>query len=913
MKKPCLGGKRQAILGSLGRAVGLFTLSILILVGAFTPGAARPSRGDGQPALIDRELFFGDPEITGGQISPDGKFIAFIKPYKGTRNVWVKRTSEPFNAARAITNDTARPIRVYFWSRDGKYILFAQDKGGDENFNVYAVDPAATPAGQEVPTARNLTDLKGVRAELFAVPKVDPDILYVGINDRDKAWHDLYKVKISTGERTLLRKNTDRITGWVFDQKGQLRLATRAADNGDTEILRVDDEGFKKIYSCNVFESCGPDRFHKDGRRFYMETNKGDATDLIRLVLFDPQTGKEEAVESDPAGRVDLGDVTFSDLTDELISTTYEDDRTRVYWKNKAFEADYDLLKKRLPGKEIGFGSSTRDEQLFLIIASSDTEPGETYLFDQQTKKLELQYRIREKLPRESLAAMKSVRYKSSDGLEIPAYLTLPKGVSAKNLPAIVFPHGGPWGRDSWGYNGYAQFLANRGYAVLQPNFRSSTGYGKKFLNAGNLEWGQKMQDDLTWGAKYLVAEGIADSKHIGIMGGSYGGYATLAGVAFTPDLYAGAVDIVGPSNLITLLDSIPPYWEAGRKVFMKRMGDPSTPEGRVQLERQSPLNSANKIKTPLLVVQGANDPRVNKAEADQIVVALRDRGFPVEYIVAPDEGHGFARPVNNMAMFAAAEKFLAKHLGGRYQEGATPEVSARLNEITVDIKTVKVMRKIDSSAVGTPKPATDLKAGTTNYEAKLEIGGQSIPLSITSTITEDGGSWSILETLKTPQGDATDATHVDKGSLVVTRREIKQGPLSVDVEFKVDKATGTMTMNGKSKPIAQEIGGALYADGAGAYEAMAALPLAEGYATTFRNFDIQKQKIKLMQLKVVGTEKVSGPAGAIDAFKIEVSSADGGADKSTVWVGRDSRKVLKVSAILPEMGGAVLTIEPGH
>ena len=293
----------------------------------------------------------------------------------------------------------------------------------------------------------------------------------------------------------------------------------------------------------------------------------------------------------------------------------------------------------------------------------------------------------------------------------------------AKNLPTVVVPHGGPWGRDAWGYSGFAQFLANRGYAVLQPNFRASTGYGKKLLNGGNLQWGDKMQDDITWGVKYLIQKGIADPKRVGIMGGSYGGYATLAGVAFTPDLYAAAVAIVAPSNLITLLESIPPYWEAARTVFYKRMGDPNTPEGKAQLQRQSPLNSADKIKTPLMVVQGANDPRVNKRESDQIVIALRDRGFPVEYLVAPDEGHGFARPVNNMAMFAAAEKFLAKHLGGRFQEGGTPEVVTRLTEITVDPKTVVLAAKVDANQVGTPKVAAALPVGTFNYAGESADG----------------------------------------------------------------------------------------------------------------------------------------------------------------------------------------------
>jgi len=673
------------------RACRIFTGAFCGLLALAAASWAQPAE---LPPLIDRQLFFGDPEITGGRLSPDGKFIAFIKPLDGTRNIWVKRTGEPFEAARPVTADTKRPIPRFFWSEDGKFILFVQDQGGDENFNVYAVDPAASPApGQKVPAARNVTEAKGARAQIHGVPETDPDTLYVGLNDRDPAWHDLYKVTLSTGKRTLLRKNTERMTGWVFDLKDQLRLATRAAENGDTELLRVDGDGFKKIYSCNVVETCDPLRFHKDGKRVYLMTNKGEA-DLIRLVLLDLGTGREELAEADPLNRVDLERPIFSNVTDEHAATLYADDKMRIYFKDKGLEADYELLQKRLPGKEIAFDSRTKDERLFLVTAVSDTEPGETYLFDRNSKSLTLQYRVREKLPRQHLAEMKVIRYKSSDGLEIPAYLSLPKGVPAKNLPLIVLPHGGPWGRDTWGYRGHAQFYANRGYAVLQPNFRASTGYGKTFLNAGNNEWGQKMQDDLTWGVKHLVAEGVADPKRIGIMGGSYGGYAALAGLAFTPDLYAAGVSIVGPSNLVTLLQSIPPYWEQMRKLFVERMGDLATPEGRAQLERQSPLNSAGKIKTPLLVIQGANDPRVKRVESDQIVVALRERGFPVEYLVAPDEGHGFTKPVNNMAAFAATEKFLAKHLGGRYQEAMTPEVATRLQEITVDVKTVELAKQ---------------------------------------------------------------------------------------------------------------------------------------------------------------------------------------------------------------------------
>ena len=674
-------------------------LPILVFVALatmVTPAAAQSANVKGAPAnlppLIDRELIFGNPEITGAQISPDGQFISFIKPYQDTRNVWVKKAGDPFSAGKLVTADTKRPIGSYFWSRDSKYILFVQDQAGDENFNVYAVNPNDSPAaGQDAPRARNLTEAKGVRAFIYDLPIKQPDVILIGLNDRDAAWHDLYRVKISTGERTLLRKNDAKIASWIFDNSGELRLAVRTDDaTGDTEILRVDADGFKQIYSCTVFESCGPVRFDKDGKRVYLNTNKG-TPDLIGLVLLDVQSGSEQFVEADPLKRVDFGSVRFSDRTDDILFTSYTEDRTRRYFKDKALEADYQSLTKQLPGKEINLGSTTTDEQRWIVSATADTEPGETYLFDRATKQLTLQYRIREKLPREHLASMKAIRYTSSDGLEIPAYLTVPKGVAERNLPLVVVPHGGPWARDNWGYNSMAQFLANRGYAVLQPNFRASTGYGKKFQNAGNNQWGDKMQDDLTWGVKHLVAEGIVDPKRVGIMGGSYGGYATLAGVAFTPDVYAAGVSIVGPSNLITLLETIPPYWASARAFFSHSMGNSSTPEGRKQMERQSPLNSAAKIKTPLLVVQGANDPRVKQAESDQIVIALRDRGFPVEYIVAPDEGHGFARPVNNMAMFAAAEKFLSKHLEGRFQESLTPEVATRLKEITVDPKTVKL------------------------------------------------------------------------------------------------------------------------------------------------------------------------------------------------------------------------------
>lgn len=675
------------ILTTLTNGFLLCAMSLIFLHG--TTALAQ----DGLPPLIDREILFGNPEISGAQISPDGKFIAFRKPHKATVNIWVKRADEPFAGARLLTNETRRPPRQFLWSRDGKFILFTKDKAGDENYNLYAVNPnEPPPSGEEVPVARNLTNSEKVRTLLYNVPRAEPDAVYVGLNERDPAWHDLYKVKISTGERTLVRQNTERLTDWLFDNKDELRLATRSTKSGDKEVIRVDADGkFTKVYSCSVFETCNLNRFHKDNRRVYMISNKGADVNLSRLVLFDPETGREETVESDPMNRVDLDGAAFSAVTDELVFTGYVDDRQRLYFRDKAFEKDYKLLQKKLPNREIWFDSTTNDETTWLLTAASDTEPGEKYLFDRKTKKLELQYRIREKLPREALAELKPIRYKSSDGLEIPAYLALPRGLAPKNLPTVILPHGGPWARDRWGYDSITQFLTNRGYAVLSPNFRGSTGYGKKFLDAGNREWAGKMQDDVTWGVKYLISRGITDPKRVGIMGASYGGYTALAGVAFTPELYAAAVSINGQNDLISLLESMPPTMESERIRVYKRVGDPTTPEGRAQLIRQSPLTHADKIKTPLLIVQGANDVRVKKSQADQIVISLRDRGFPVEYIVAPDEGHGFARRVNIMAAMTMTEKFLAKYLGGRYQETLAPEVAKRMQEITVDPKTVKL------------------------------------------------------------------------------------------------------------------------------------------------------------------------------------------------------------------------------
>ncbi|MEM9945542.1 MAG: alpha/beta fold hydrolase [Cyanobacteria bacterium P01_D01_bin.36] len=640
------------------------------------------------PPLIERELFFSDPEIIGAQLSPNGQFLAFQKPLDGVINIWVKGIDEPMEAARPVTADTQSPIMIYFWSADGRYILYGQDTGGNENFRIYAVEPEVV--GEAGVGARDLTPMENVTALLYAAPKETPNHIVIGLNDRDPRVHDAYRLDLTTGDRTLLVQNDGTIAEWGTDLEGNIRLANRQSLEDGQEILRVEENGdLTPLYTCSLEETCNFLQFHANGQQVYLTTNKG--VDLVQLELLNINTGETELVEADPEQQVDFGGALFSPASDELVATYYVGDRRRVYPKSDEWSADLTFLQQQLPNMELSLESITTDEQLALVSTQSDVNPGATYLFNRSAQTIEKLYDAWPALPSEHLASVTPVRYAARDGVEIPAYLTLPKGVPSENLPVIIFPHGGPWGRDSWGYSPVAQFFANRGYAVLQPNFRGSAGYGKAFLNAGNQQWGTGiMQHDITDGVEYLINEGIADSERVGIMGFSYGGYATLAGLAFTPERYAAGASVVGPSSLITLMENIPPYWIPLQDSMALRVGDPTDPADRARLEAQSPLFSADRIQAPLLVVQGANDPRVLQQESDQIVKALRDLGRPIDYLVAEDEGHGFRKEINALAMTAALERFFADHLGGRYQAEMSPQLEAQLELLTVDVDTVQ-------------------------------------------------------------------------------------------------------------------------------------------------------------------------------------------------------------------------------
>lgn len=865
------------------------------------------------PPLIDREIFFGDPEISGAKISPDGNYITFIKPFNGVKNIWIKDFDKPFDEARPLTADTSRPIMGYFWAVSSKYVLYVQDKGGDENYNVYAVDPSLK--GDPVPAAINLTPYESVRASIYSVPQSTPNHIVIGINDRNPQLHDVYRLNLSDGSRELLWQNEENVISWSVDLEGNLRLGIRMTPDGGSEILKIDGKELVPIYTVTNEESASPVRFSPDGKSFYMITNKGENLDKTQLVLYNLDDDSIEFIDKDPLNEVDFGSAFFSDISNELIFTSYIGDKNRIYFRDKEYENDYKKLKTKLSDGEVSLRSSTKDENIWLVSVSRDVDPGSVYVFDRKKGTVEFLYKSNPKLPSEHLATMKPIRYEARDGLEIPAYLTLPKGIEHKNLPTVLFVHGGPWARDYWGYSSIAQFLANRGYAVLQPNFRGSTGYGKAFLNAGNKEWGRgAMQHDLTDAVNWLIENEIADSKRVAIAGGSYGGYVTLAGLAFTPEIYAAGFDIVGPSNIITLLSSIPPYWAPMKKIFDIRVGDMNDPEERKMLEEQSPLNYAENIKKPLFVVQGANDPRVKKAEADQIVIAMRDLGRDVEYMLAMDEGHGFAGLENRLAMFYAMEKFFAKYLEGRYQKDLREEIKKRYDELMVDINSV-TLSKIETDDVSTEKlvefDASKIIMEETKYQIIVNSRGQEIKMDLTRSISKsnvDGNeALRIIDEVAGPMA-GSDTLYVNSKTLIPIKRSALQGGAKFNIIYGSDKVEGMIEAGPQKLPIDFNIDSPIISDGAGTDIAISSLPLTEGFSALFDQFDLMAGKVKTISVKVIGSDEVNIEKTLKNVYKVEVNVIGDSEGTKNLWISKEGNKIIKTEAQLPAaMGGGTV------
>jgi dipeptidyl aminopeptidase/acylaminoacyl peptidase len=628
------------------------------------PLAAVPALAQNEAPLIPRETIFGNPTKTAGRLSPDGKWLSWIAPRDGVLNIYVAPAANPA-AAKPLTNERQRPIRQYFWAPDSKQILFINDKGGDENFLLYGVDVASA-------RERALTPFDKTRVQIVNISNDVPDRILIGVNNRDPRWHDVHSLDLKSGKLTPVLQNDGGYAGFLADEQLVVRVANKSRSDGGSSFFRVsgnkvDAQPFEEV-TLEDSQTTQPVGFTTDGKTLYWIDSRG--RDTAALIAQDVATGKKTLIAE--SAKADIGNALTNPKTGRVEAYAVN------YLKNEwtplgaAVKGDLAFLEKNLKG-EIAVTSRTNADDKWIVSVDPVTQPSSTHLYDRKAKRLTKLYTTRPELEGAPLAAMHPVEIKSRDGLNMVSYLTLPPGSDPdgdgrpdKAVPMVLLVHGGPWGRDAYGYNGTHQWLANRGYAVLSPNFRASTGFGKKFISAGDLQWGTRMHDDLLDAVDWAVKRGVTSPDKVAIMGGSYGGYATLAGLAFTPDRFACGVDIVGPSNLETLLKTIPPYWEAGKVQFYKRMGDPTTAEGLALLKERSPLYKADRITRPLLIGQGANDPRVNVAESEQIVDAMKAKNIPVTYVVFPDEGHGFARPVNNIAFNAVAENFLARCLGGR-------------------------------------------------------------------------------------------------------------------------------------------------------------------------------------------------------------------------------------------------------
>jgi dipeptidyl aminopeptidase/acylaminoacyl peptidase len=613
--------------------------------------------------LIERRRLFGNPSRTGAHVSPDGRWLSWLAPRDGVMNVWTARVGAP-NASQPVTNERVRPIRAYFWSPDSAQLLFINDQGGDENFKLYGV----APTGGET---RTLTPFDKTQTQILKVSRSVPDRILLGLNNRDSRWHDVHSLDLASGALSLVMQN-DGFADFLVDQSLALRGGIRPRPDGGLDYHRIDagavaPEPFMTV-SFDDSMTTHPLRYTADGRTLYWIDSRDRDTSV--LVAEDVASGARTVLAED--ARFDIDTVLFNPATG--AAEAYAANYLRMEWTalDPAVEGDLAFLKGAVEG-DISIQSRSDDDDLWVLGVDPVTAPPAAYLYDRRKREVTQLYVTRPELAGAPLQPMRPVEITSRDGLVQVSYLTLPaasapdaQGRPTKPAPMVLFPHGGPWGRDVYGYNPFHQFLANRGYAVLSPNFRGSTGFGKPFLAAGDLEWGAAMHDDLLDAVQWAVDQGITTAAQVGIMGGSYGGYCVLAGLAFTPEAFACGVDIVGPSNLNTLLTSIPDYWEPMRVQLYKRVGDPRTPDGAALLKARSPLTRAEDIRRPLLIGQGANDPRVKQAESDQIVQAMEAKQIPVTYVLFPDEGHGFARPENNIAFLAIAEHFLARNLGGR-------------------------------------------------------------------------------------------------------------------------------------------------------------------------------------------------------------------------------------------------------
>ena len=636
-------------------------IAVPTLVAAQGPGNAA-SAVAGVP-VIPRIALFGNPEKAQARVSPDGKYISFIAPRDGVLNVWLAERGK-LDAAKPITNDQKRGIRQHYWAYDNRHVIYAQDADGDENWHLYAVDIVSG-------TEKDITPYKGARADLVDMSWKKPGVAAVALNDRNPEYQDLWEVDVSTGQRTLIEQNNDEMAGYVTDLDLKPKLAQKNTAEG-SEIFRRVGNKWVSLFKIAQEDSLttAPLAIEADGKTAIIQSSIG--RDKAAVVRVDIESGKATVLGSSDLADVDQ--VWFDPKTVSPQAFTFNYIKPGITVLNPSVKKDVELLTKNL-GDGFTVTNRTLDDSIWTVVTDDPRAPATAYLYERKTGKITKLFEQRPALAKAPLVPMNSLELKARDGLTLVSYLSLPPGSDANNdgipdkpVPLVLNVHGGPWGRDTYGFDNEHQWLANRGYAVLSVNFRASTGFGKGFVNAGNKEWGAKMHDDLLDALEWAIAKKVTTADKIAIYGGSYGGYATLAGLTLTPDVFACGVDIVGPSNLETLLASIPPYWKSFYEELASRVGDPRTEDGKKLLAERSPLTHVSAIKKPLLIAQGANDPRVKQAESDQIVKAMKDKNLPVTYVLYPEEGHGFARPTNRTSFYAIAEGFLSQCLGGRYE-----------------------------------------------------------------------------------------------------------------------------------------------------------------------------------------------------------------------------------------------------
>ena len=635
-----------------------------------------------QPPLIPRDVLFGNPDRAQLRISPDGQHLSFLAPVNGVLNVWVAPTND-VSSAKAITHDSKRGIMQYQWAFDNAHILYLQDQGGNENWNIHSVD-------LEGQNDKNLTPNPKVAARIMQASDQFPTQILVGLNDRVPSFHDVHRIDIVSGQDTLVLANPGMIegnpvAGFTTDHSFRIRFAAASTPDGGSLAYKpskpidaanakeeIKDVAWTQFLAVPMEDAMttGAVGLDRSGDIAYFRDSRD--RDTAALFAWNLKTDEKKLLaENDKA---DAGQV-ITDPKDhhvQAVSFNYERQQWRVI--DPAIQPDLDYLKTVSDG-DLQIGSRSQDDRFWTVAYTQDAGPAKSYLYDRANRKASFIFTNKKSLEGLPLAKMHPVVIPSRDGLDMVCYYTTPLAVDADQdgkpdhpLPTVLDVHGGPWARDAFGFNPEHQWLANRGYAVISVNYRGSTGFGKKFVNASNKEWAGKMHDDLIDVVNWAVKNKLTDPAKVGIMGASYGGYATLVGMTFTPDTFACGVDVCGPSSLYTLIKSVPPYWKPAIAQFRMRVGDESTTEGKSFLESRSPLSLADRITRPLLIGQGANDPRVKQAEADQIVKAMQTRQIPVTYVLYPDEGHGFARPENRTSFYAVAEAFLAKHLGGRFE-----------------------------------------------------------------------------------------------------------------------------------------------------------------------------------------------------------------------------------------------------